>query len=253
MKRFSLLLLLVICLCFFGACENVNDPVNKEITQTQVKNDSNSLKTPYITLNFPQNFFDNIIFEVEKEEPYTVLFKTKQDNIELCSLVFNGKGDILVGTLIGETSNTVVYMNMPEMDSNSKNYLTYCGYQEDINKALNELFEFNDFVFNEIVEFEDKSTFDIKTSVATMKYPNKWKEKVEIKVTKEEVKFLNGETPLFDLVFHECEGLLLGTYNETPVYLVSHPVKTEEQESMQEDVNVILQNLMDDSNFTANS
>ena len=45
---------------------------------------------------------------------------------------------------------------------------------------------------------------------------------------------------------------LLGTYKDTPIYIVDYPVETDEQAAMQEDVNVILQYLMEDPKFTIN-
>ena len=85
-----------------------------------------------------------------------------------------------------------------------------------------------------------------------MKYPAKWQDKVEISVSDEGVKFSASGVPLFDLVFAEGDGFLLGTYNGTPIYIVDYPVETEEMLAMQEDVNVILQYLIEDSNFKIN-
>ena len=157
-----------------------------------------------------------------------------------------------MGTIIGEKSNTIIYMNFPEINSSLENYDEYCGYREAINYILNGLENDYDFVANEVIEWEDSTTFDIKTSVVTMKYPNKWKDKVQIEVLDDEVKFSNNGTPLFELVFSECDGYLLGTYNGISMYYVDHDVFTDEQAAMQMDVNVILQHLMEDSNFKIN-
>lgn len=99
---------------------------------------------------------------------------------------------------------------------------------------------------------DENATFQIKTSVVTLVYPQKWENKLNIEVTKDTVKFVNKETPIFDIVFKECDGYLLGTYKKTPVYIVEHPVYNDEQALMVEDVNVILQNLMKDENFEIN-
>ena len=106
-----------------------------------------------------------------------------------------------------------------------------------------------DFVAGERIEYEDNSTFDIVTPVVTMKYPAKWKDKVTVTVTSDRVSFVNDGTPIFDLVFSDEEGYLLGTYSGTPISIVDYPVTTDEQAAMQEDVNVILGFLFNDPNF----
>ncbi|MBR6051869.1 MAG: hypothetical protein IKP68_11815, partial [Clostridia bacterium] len=83
----------------------------------------------------------------------------------------------------------------------------------------------------------------------TMKYPAKWKDKVTVTVTSDRVAFVNNGTPLFDLVFSDEEGYLLGTYSGTPISIVDYHVTTDEQVAMQKDVNVILGFLFNDPNF----
>ena len=166
--------------------------------------------------------------------------------------MFDGTGDILMGTLVGETENTVLYMNIPELDKSSENYAEYCTYQEAVNTIMGHLTKDYTFHINELVEVEDNSTTDIRTDVVTLKYPAKWKDAVQTEITETGVKFSNNGTPLFDLIFSECDGYLLGTYKDTPIYIVDYPVETDEQAAMQEDVNVILQYLMEDPKFTIN-
>ena len=96
---------------------------------------------------------------------------------------------------------------------------------------------------------ETEAVFDIDTRIVTMKYPAKWREDVQIDVSDDGVRFSNNGTALFDLLFHECDGYLLGSYNGTPIYIIDYPVDDAEQANMQEDVNVILQYLMDDPSF----
>ena len=66
---------------------------------------------------------------------------------------------------------------------------------------------------------------------------------------------------LFDLSFVDVnDGFLLGTYSGIPIYIIDYEIKednyTEDEVfdmyCMQEDVNVILQHLMEDPNFTIN-
>lgn len=212
-----------------------------------------SLETPYATLKLPNNYFEHVSYEITNEDPYTALFRAKKDDTELYSLIFNGTGDLLMGTIVGEKSNTVIYINYSDIDINSENYDEYCGYQEAVSDILNGLTNDYNFVVNEVIEWEDNTTFDINTSVVTMKYPNKWKDMVQVEVTDDEVKFSNNGVLLFELVFVECDGYLLGTYNGTPIYMKDNNVFTDEQIAMQMDVNVIIQNLMEDSNFVINN
>ena len=99
---------------------------------------------------------------------------------------------------------------------------------------------------------DSSATYDIKTDVTTFKYAEVWKDKVETDVTDKKVSFTQDGTPVFDLVFEECDGYLLGTYSGTPIYIIEYPVETDEQAQMIEDINVILENLLKDENFVLN-
>lgn len=249
MKKIMILLLsalLALALCACGA-EKAEDSADAE-------ENPGSLSTPFAELSLPEEFEDNVESEVTSEDPYTISFKAKDDGTELFSLVFGGDGEdgILMGTLPGEDENTVVYMQIPELEEKDKNYDSHASYQEGVNTIMDGLAKDNGLVIDQIVEKEDDSTFDIKTSVVTMKYPAKWQDKVTVKVGKEKVKFSNGDTPLFELVFKKCDGFLLGTYDGTPIYIVDYKVDNDEQAAMQEDVNVILQYLMEDKKFKIN-
>ena len=117
---------------------------------------------------------------------------------------------------------------------------------------LGYLAEDYNLVPEEAIDDEDPMDFEIQTSLVTLYYPSRWKEKVEIEVLDNGVKFSAAGTPLFDLMFEECDGYLLGTYQETPIYMVEYPVETEEQAAMQAGVNTILQHLTEDPSFTIN-
>lgn len=258
MKRIPITALaIVLCIVLLCSCgtdadkaykttvADTTDTDNAEETTAKMK----SIHTPFADLKVSEDFFENVEYEEVEKSPYTLLFQTKSDKTDIFTLIFGGEGENLMGTLIGEKENTVVYMNFAELNENSENYLGYCGYQEGINDIINGLINDYQFVVNQVVEYDDNTTFDIKTSVVTMKYPKKWEEKVKIDVTEECVKFSNYETSLFDLYFKECDGYLLGTYKDTPIYIIDYPVESDEQSAMQEDVNVILQHLLEDSNF----
>ena len=110
----------------------------------------------------------------------------------------------------------------------------------------------------------DFDTFDIETSVVTLKYPSKWKDLVSIEVKDSAVHFTYQDEKLFDLVLSEAENIdgayLLGTYDGTPIYIVSYSVdesKFSEDElsnynAMQANVNVILENLKKEEKFIIN-
>lgn len=262
MNKILACVILIVYILSLSACNTTSANIEGQGSETgsmevsdsteKMELNTESIQTPYATLELPNGYFDHVSYKVECEDPYTLMFRAKQDDTELYSLIFNGSGDILLGTIVGKKSNTVLYMNISEIDINSDNYNEYSVYQEAVNDILNGLINNYDFVENEVIEWEDNKTFDIKTSIVTMKYPNKWKDKVQVDVSDDEVKFSNNGTHLFDLVFKECDGYLLGTYNGNPIYVVDYDVKNDEQAAMQEDVNVILRNLMEDSNFVIN-
>ena len=253
MKKIVALVLSFVCLMAFNACGIERKGVDVNTSESVSEEKVLKITTPYADLCLPETFDGVVANKVISKEPYTVSFYAIADKTELFSLVFDGSGDILMGTLVADEKNTVIYMNIPKLDSSNKNYDTYCGYQEAVNTIMTHMASDYTYKINELVEDGDTSTFDIETSVVTMKYPNKWKDKVQVKVSDEGVKFSNDGTPLFDLNFIECDGYLLGTYKNTPIYVVDYTLKTDEQMAMQEDINVILQNLMSDSNFVINN
>ena len=63
---------------------------------------------------------------------------------------------------------------------------------------------------------------------------------------------MNNGDKVFDLRFENCDGYLLGTYKNTPIYIVEYKAKNDDQVAMQQDVNVIINNLSKDKNFNIN-
>ena len=257
MKKYFIAMLVLVCVLALCACgtdaAKQDDPdapdVQEELPQEEEK--VITIVTPYADICVPESFEGNVTHEVVSEEPYTLAF-TAADGTELFTLIFNGTGDVLMGTLVGEAENTVIYMNIPEIDKENEKYDVYCSYQEAVNTVMTRLARSYDFRINELVEPEDTSVTEISTVIGVLQYPGKWKDAVQVETSDESVRFSNNGTPLFDLVFSECDGYLLGTYKDTPIYIVDYPVETDEQAAMQEDVNVILQYLMEDPNFTIN-
>lgn len=107
---------------------------------------------------------------------------------------------------------------------------------------------------------QGEETFDIPTSLVTLKYPAKWQGLVTVEATDAEVKFSYAGHPVFDLLFREGEEYLLGTYRGTPISILSYNVERDalsEQEynnfcAMSADVNVILRHLSEDPDFVIN-
>lgn len=259
MKKVLIYLLAIMCLIALTACGKSEQTALKptENVPEVVESTDVSIETPYCDLVVTKEFADNVKSEVSSEDPYTVSFRMISDDTELFSILFGGETENLLGTLQLENENVVLYAEFNDFDSENENFGTYCTYQDGINTIIQHLISDCDFVVNDIIEWEDTSTFDIQTPVVTMKYPNKWKEKVTVDVSDDAVKFSCNGTKLFDLCFVDCDGYLLGTYKDTPIYIVDYSISksnySEEQYSelctMQDDVNVILQALMKDSNF----
>lgn len=210
------------------------------------------ISTPYADLRLPASFDKAVSHEETGNEPYVITFKSRTDETELFSIIFNGTGEYLVGTLMGEEKNTVVHANTNDLDQNDQNYESNLFYQEQLYLILGYLAEDYNLVPEEAIDDEDPTDFEIQTSLVTLYYPSRWKEKVEIEVLDNGVKFSAAGTPLFDLMFEECDGYMLGSYEGTPIYMVEYPVETEEQAAMQAGVNTILQHLTEDPSFTIN-
>lgn len=244
----KVIIAMAVLLCVFSLC-------SCETEETGIT----TVETPYCELTLPEDYAGNVEHKVVSEEPYTVEFSTT-DGTSLFSLSFGGETENLIGTIVGEKENTVVYAAFAELDEADSNYEELLRYQNGINTIIEHLVSDSGLVANEIIEYEDTSTFEIKTSVTTLFYPNKWKDIVKIENTDEQVKFSYNGEKLFDLVFTECDGYLLGTYKDTPIYIISYNVDeskyTEEEYydicGMENSVNVILENLMKDENFIIN-
>lgn len=250
MKKWYVVVAAALIAVLLAACGSQSDgkPENAAtVDSAGVK--YNIIETPYANLRVTEDFDENVAHKETGKEPYVLTFSSKKDDTELFSIVFNGKGNTLFGTIVGEDANTVIHTNLVKLDENSENYETNRAYQDKLKDILSCLTADYEIILGEEVDHETTSDFDIETPVVTLKYPNKWKNKVKVEVTDDSVKFSNNGTPVFDLVFKETKGYLLGTYKETPIYMVEHPVKTNEQAAMQQDVNVILKHLMKDPNF----
>ena len=261
MKKTAAVLMAFILILSLAACSTVEKEKDEQVSgEPSSETDENTItvKTPYADLKIPASFDGKVENEVTSKNPYTVTFSSAEDGTELFSVVFNGDGDVLLGTIIGEKENTVVYMNLPELNKKDKNYELYAQLQEKSYVITTYLKEDYEFLLNVAQEREDNATFDIKTDIVTLQYPTRWKDKVTIDVSADNVAFSCGDTKLFDISFVKTDdGFLLGKYKETPIYLITYELKSDkfsEEEfaqlnEMQEDYSVILDNLVDDSDF----
>ncbi len=257
MKKILVLVLAIIFVAGLCACSNGESSDNSatpdeasqsgtdgadDITYTKVS-------TPYADLKIRESVAESVETKVDSEKPYKITFKTKEDGTELLSIIFNGKEGDILGTIIGEKENTVVNMQVYDLDKDNIRYDKFSSYQIIANDIIKGLTNDYEFVSGTAVAREDNSTFDIKTSLVTLKYPAKWKDKVNVEVTDDTVKFTNDGTPLFDLYFKEADGFPIGTYKNTMIYVKDYDVKTDEQAKMLQDINVIINNLSKDPDF----
>lgn len=106
-----------------------------------------------------------------------------------------------------------------------------------------------------------EATFSIETRYCNLKYPEKWKDSVQIDIEEKDVysvKFSSDDTPLFTLSFDGGDGNVLGTLKteeknvviRITTYDIDKENKNYENYSvMQNDVNIIIDNLISDYDF----
>lgn len=104
-------------------------------------------------------------------------------------------------------------------------------------------------------------TYEINTKYAVLKYPERWKDTVTVKIDDGEpytVSFLLNDVKVFDLFFNGEQGDIIGTLDNgsEKVLLSVNTVKVDKNSDnyqtycdMQEDVNVILKSLGEDYTF----
>lgn len=250
MKRTIALLLSMLLLFALTACEERLQESSETSKPEQTQELKEEIESTYIVsaggleLKYPEKWRNKVTVAVGDNR---VCFSC--GDAKLFDLVFNREEGSVFGTVRGEEYTVIYAVDYPIEKDNDD----LCRMQSDINVILDNLIADYDFVPGAALEKEDSSTIDIETSVVTLEYPAKWKGKVQIDISEDLVSFSNDGTPLFDLVFSECEGYLLGTYKDTPIYFVEFPVNDDEQTAMIDDVNVIFEHLSDDPNFVINT
>ena len=209
-------------------------------------------ETPYAELAVSEKFDQDVKEVVRQEDPYIVDFVTKDDNTKLFAIHFNDKTDNYLGAIKSGDKNVLLYAEFFDIKKDNPNYQKYTGYQMEINTIVNHLEKDNAMDINVDPSEPSADVYEIKTDTVTLKYPKKWEKKVTVKQEDKCVKFSADNTPLFDLYFKECNGVLLGTYDGTPVYIVEHKVEKADHKNMIQDVNVIINYLSEDEKFTKN-
>ncbi len=233
--------------------EEAGLPGNESITQQQETGDDVIVQTPYCELVVPGEFYRMTEYRVSGDNPCTISFWSKKDGTQLFSIVFDSKAPYLLGTLMQEDRNVVVYAELPDVSYENQNYQELSRLQEDgINSILSHLIADTDFVLNEVVEYN--ATFSISTEVVTLRYPLKWKDEVDVKVSQQKAEFYCGEYHLFDISFVKCDGILIGRCRDIPIYVIPYDLDTfslSEETSlklseMQEDVNTLIECVLEE-------
>lgn len=251
MKRFFSVVLGIMLFVFLAGCGTqkedslVTPPTaESEKASSEDENATFIIEAAGLKLQYPLRWQELVSIDVGAN---TAVFSF--DKEKLFTLFFNcpDQGNIL-GTVCGDEN---IVITIADYDVSGDKAVSM---QEDVNVILQHLIKDYDFAAGEAVVKESSDIFAIKTPVKTLYYPAKWQDAVTVNVSDTKVSFTYGEERLFDLVFTETEnGYLLGTYGDTPIYVVDYQVTSNEASAMQEDVNVILQHLMEDDRFVMNN
>lgn len=112
---------------------------------------------------------------------------------------------------------------------------------------------------NNITDSDQMMT--VESEIGTLNYPKKWEGKVSFESDKDKVEAFSGKVKLFSVYFGGQNGLLYGTLHldsgdkELRYEMYDIDSKSENAEdlfSMQEDINVIFQYLIEEGKLTAN-
>lgn len=267
MKRLLLIFSIFALLLTFTACANAGTKTENSDTKPSIESAKaegetegsetqglpESSETQVETYTISAGGFD-LKYPLKWKDKVTVFTSDDRASFsfgdtKLFDITFNSDEGVLFGTIKGDKNTVVRFVDYNATGENEE----MSSMLEDVNVILQNLIkDYNLCVGDDTAVDNNDDTFDIETSLVTLKYPQKWKDKVNVDVTDLGVKFSNNGTPLFDILFSECNGFLIGAYKDTPIYIVTYEAQNEEQNLMQEDINVILNNLMSDSNFTAN-
>ena len=237
MKRYLAIIFMLAAALTLSSC---GGNTGKTLIGDESKEPTYTISAGGLELKYPKKWQSKVTVTTEEDRVCFSCGETK-----LFDLTFNTEEGYVLGTVKGEEYTVIRVIDYLFESGNEE----LSAMQEDVNVLLNHLAKDYDFEVGVALEREDTSVFDIETPLVTLKYPAKWQDTVQTEVSEDGVRFSTEGTPLFDLLFTECDGFLLGLYRDTPIYIVEHPTNTDEQSDMIDDVNVILQHLMEDSYF----
>ncbi len=254
-KKFCVICVALLTSALFSACAANSNPATPDEAAAVAETTEQKVvkfETPYADLAVSEKFDEAVKAVVRQENPYIVDYITKADNTKLFAIHFNDKTNNYLGSIKSGDETVLLYAEFFEIKKDSENYQKYTGYQMEVNTIVNNLEKDYSLDTDEKPSDTSSDVYDIKTNVVTLKYPKKWENKVTVKQENDCVKFSADNTPLFDLYFKECNGVQLGTYDGTPIYIVEHKVEKAEHKNMIQDVNVIINHLSEDAKFTIN-
>ena len=261
MKRLVLLFVCVLSFVFvfIGCTNNVSTPNNVIAT---ISNDiqTYTIETDYCDLKYPVEWKEKVKTNIEsKDNEYIVHFLS--DDTDLFDLLFNcGSGDVL-GTLLLDGENVVIRVSFAELNPKVPSYDDYVKMQAGVEVILSNLSSDYDFIAGEEYSYDKDSVYEIKTDVVSLYYPLQWKDIVTVKQSDDVVSFVCDDIKLFDIFFNEAvDGAsLMGTYDGTDIFLLTYDIEQDQLSdysynslcAMQESVDVILDNLNNDSKFVS--
>ena len=235
-------LLMTMVACGSGGTATKDEATKDEATTAMIADrETYNVEAGGLNLKCPAEWKDTVTVDASAEKMTVSVGETK-----LFDLLFNSEEGNVLGTVKGDTYTVLSVVWYPVKDEDTD----LAKIQMDMNVILQNLEKDYDFAEGEALSKEDGVTFGIETSVVTLQYPLKWKDKVTVDVADDMVSFSDGDTKLFDLIFKkDSDGYLLGTYKDTPIYVKDYKVESEDDIAMQAAVNVIIEQLQKDSNF----
>lgn len=255
---------LIVCFVLsllFTACGNRNKPENgntvPEEKESSAVEQVYTIETDDCDLKYPQKW-QPLVKTTIPEDALNVVRFMHIDGTPLFDIAFGEADGVFLGKFAGKRGAVAVYYIGYNLDEKNQNYYDQLGMQDAADTILKYLKQ--DYGSAEETATENASNeevFGIQTSVTTLYYPKIWEDAMTVEENGKTVSFSYGEIKLFDICFEQCDGVLLGIYDGTPIYVISYDVEKDRLSSeqyrdicaMQDDVNVILEHLKQDSKF----